>query len=283
MSDILPLAVLAMLGSAVTHAVMALFTKRAGDILVFRSVSLSLSALWLSPVLFLFPFPEWEVWRFLLLSAAIIWAFNMLMISAFSRGDMNLVYPVMRGSAPVMTGALAFFVLGEALSPLAIAGLVLAAAALIGFAWPERSAVPKRSALLFALAAATMTALYSVTDASGVRASGNALHYVAWFFALQVVTIGATALIRRRGRWLGAARQEFRTAFICSFFNIATYGLALYAYNHAPVAPMAALRETSIVFGAILGALILKERFGLKRAVLASLLAAGLIALQIAG
>lgn len=281
MTGIPLLAVLAMLGSALTHAGMALFTKRAGDILVFRSVSLSLSALWLSPILFLLPFPEWEVWRFLLLGAAIIWAFNMLMISAFSRGDMNLVYPVMRGAAPVMTGALAFLVLGEALSPIAIFGLVLAAAALIGFAWPERTAVPKRSALLFALGAAAMTAMYSVNDASGVRAAGNALHYLAWFFALQVVTIGATALIRRGPRYIEAARGEFRTAFICSFFNIATYGLALYAYNHAPVAPMAALRETSIVFGAILGALVLKERFGLKRGVLALFLAAGLAALQL--
>lgn len=280
MTEIPLLAILAMTGSAVTHAVMALFTKRAGDILVFRSVSLSLSALWLSPVLFLFAFPDWEVWRFLLLSAAIIWAFNMLMISAFSRGDMNLVYPVMRGAAPVMTGALAFLVLGEALPLPAIAGLVIAAIALIGFAWPERTAVPKRSALLFALGAAGMTALYSVTDASGVRAAGSALHYVAWFFALQVVTIGATALIRRGRRYLAAARGEFRTAFICSFFNIATYGLALYAYNHAPVAPMAALRETSIVFGAILGALVLKERFGLKRTVLAICLAFGLVLLQ---
>lgn len=280
MTDFLPLAVLAMLGSAATHAVMALFTKRAGDILVFRSVSLSLSALWLSPVLFLFPFPQWEVWRFLLLGAAIIWAFNMLMISAFSRGDMNLVYPVMRGAAPVMTGALAFLLLGETLSALAIGGLGLAGAALVGFAWPERTAVPKRSALLFALAAASMTAMYSVNDAAGVRAAGNALVYVAWFFALQVLTIGATALVRRRGRWLAAAKREFATALICSVFNIATYGLALYAYNHAPVAPMAALRETSIVFGAILGALVLKERFGLKRSVLAIGLAFGLVLLQ---
>lgn len=281
MTDTLPLAVIAMIGSAMTHAVMALFTKRAGDILVFRSVSLSLSALWLSPVLFLFPVPDWEVWRFLLLGAAIIWAFNMLMISAFSRGDMNLVYPVMRGAAPVLTGALAFLVLGEALALPAVIGLVLASAALIGFAWPERTAVPKRSALLFALGAASMTAMYSVNDASGVRAAGNALVYVAWFFALQVVTIGTTALIRRGRGYLAAARGEFRTAFICSFFNIATYGLALYAYNHAPVAPMAALRETSIVFGAILGALVLKERFGLKRTILALTLAAGLAALQL--
>jgi len=282
MEQIAPLAALAALGSAMTHSVMALFTKRAGDTLVFRAVTLSLSALWLSPLLVLTPFPSFEVWRFLMLSAALIWMFNMLMIGAFQRGDMNLVYPVMRGAAPALAGLFAYAALGEALGLLAAAGLALASATLIAFAWPERGGAPKLTALGFALGAAVMTASYTVTDAAGVRAADSTLQYLAWFFAISASSIAATAMVRRRAGFWRAARRELKPAFMSSFFNIATYGLALFAYAHAPVAPMAALRETSIVFGAILAAVILKEPFGVKRGVLALLMAAALALLQLA-
>jgi len=270
-----------MLGSAMAHAGMALFTKQARDTLSFRAVSLSLSALWLAPVLFFFPVPAWEVWRFLLLSTALVWAFNMLMISAFQAGALNLVYPVMRGSAPAVAAVFAFVFLNEALAPLAAASLALACAALIAFAWPERGGAPKLKALGFALAASLMTASYTVTDAAGVRAAGSSLIYVAWFFLLSSSSILLTALVRRGRAFWPAARAEFPLALKSSGLNIATYGLALFAYANAPVAPMAALRETSLVFGAILAALILKEPFGLRRVAFAGLLVLGLAGLQL--
>lgn len=280
--DAIPLlATLAALGSAVAHSGMALFTKRASDTLTFRAVSMVFSAALLSPILILATFPDWEVWRFLLLGAGVIWAFNMLMISAFRAGDMNLVYPVMRGAAPALAGIGAWLVLGEALSVTAMIGLSVASAAIIAFAWPERGGAPKAAALAFALSAACMTALYTVNDAAGARAASSPFVYAAWFFVLSALTLGATALVRRGRRIVAAARAEMKGAAISSLFNVTTYGLALYAYANAPVAPMAALRETSIVFGAILAALVLKETFGARRIVLALVLAAGLAALQL--
>lgn len=275
------LATLAALGSALAHSGMALFTKRATDTLVFRAVSMMAGAALLSPILFLFPFPDWQVWRFLLLGAAVIWAFNMLMISAFKAGEMNLVYPVMRGAAPALAGVGAWLLLGEALSLTAMIGLAAASAAIIAFAWPDRKAAPKAAAIGFALAAACMTALYTINDAAGARAATSPLVYAAWFFLLSMITLTATALVRRGRGFLRAARAEARTAALSSVFNVATYALALYAYANAPVAPMAALRETSIVFGAVLGAVFLKESFGIRRAGLALVLAAGLAALQL--
>ncbi|WP_430432237.1 EamA family transporter [Oceanicaulis sp.] len=281
METIPPLAALAALVSAMAHAGMALFTKQAKDTLTFRAVSMVFSALWLSPVLVFFPIPSWEVWRFLLLGAGLIWAFNMLMIAAFQRGSMNLVYPVMRGAAPAIAGLFAFFILGEPLSPLAILGLSVASAAIIAFAWPEKGGAPKAAALGFALSAAVMTASYTVNDASGVRAAGSALIYAAWFFVLSALSLGLTAWVRRGDQVLGVARAELRRGFFASFFNITTYGLALYAYANAPVAPMAALRETSVVFGAIVAAVILKEPLGRRRIILAGVLALGLAAIQL--
>lgn len=281
METIPPLAALAALISAMAHAGMALFTKRAEDTLTFRGVSMIFSAIWLSPVLFLYPVPDWETWRFLLLGAGLIWAFNMLMISAFRRGSMNLVYPVMRGAAPAVAGLFAFLFLDEPLSPLAIMGLSVASAAIIAFAWPEKGGAPKAAAIGFALSAAVMTASYTVNDASGVRAAGSALIYAAWFFVLSAITLVLTTWIRRGDQLVRIARSELKRGFYASFFNITTYGLALYAYANAPVAPMAALRETSVVFGAIVAALILKEPLGVRRIVLAVVLALGLAAIQL--
>ena len=269
-----------MLGSALAHAGMTLLTKRAQDRLVFRALSLIFVALLMLPWLVFQPLPGWEVWRFLLLGAATIWAFNMLLIAAFERGEMNLVYPVMRGSAPALATLAAYLFLGEAVSLWQLLGLAIASTALVGFAWPEKDGTPKTQVLLIALAAAGMTASYTVIDAAGVRASGNVMVYTGWFFVLSGVTIGTTAAIRRGSRFWAAARQETRPAATSMLFNLTTYGLALYAYSIAPVAPMAALRETSIVFGALLAALVLKEAFGLKRIALAVLLVTGLVVMQ---
>lgn len=271
---------LAMLGSALAHAGMTLLTKRAQDRLVFRALSLIFVALLMLPWLVFQPVPGWEVWRFLLLSSVTIWAFNMWLIAAFERGEMNLVYPVMRGSAPALATLAAYIFLGEAVSLWQLLGLAIASSALVGFAWPEKDGTPKAQILLFALAAACMTASYTVIDAAGVRASGHVMIYTGWFFVLSGITIGTTAVIRRGPRVWALVRQETRPAATSMLFNLTTYGLALYAYSIAPVAPMAALRETSIVFGALLAALVLKEPFGLKRIGLAVLLVTGLVVMQ---
>ncbi|WP_417469462.1 EamA family transporter [Maricaulis sp.] len=280
MTPALAYGALAMLGSALAHAGMTLLTKRAQDRLVFRALSLIFVALLMLPWLVFQPFPGWEVWRFLLLGAATIWAFNMLLIAAFERGEMNLVYPVMRGSAPALATLAAYLFLGEAVSLWQLIGLAIASAALVGFAWPEKDGTPKTQVLLIALAAAGMTASYTVIDAAGVRAAGHVMVYTGWFFVLSGLTIGLTAIIRRGSRFWALARQETRPAATSMLFNLTTYGLALYAYSIAPVAPMAALRETSIVFGALLAALVLKEAFGLKRIALAVLLVTGLVVMQ---
>lgn len=275
------LAAFAMIGSAMAHSVMTLFTKKAKDTLVFRAVTILLCVPVCLPLAIVLPFPSWEVWRFLLLGAAIIWAFNMFLIAAFQRGEMNLVYPVMRGAAPAMAGLFAFLFLDEALSLIAIIGLATASAAIVAFAWPERNGVPKAAALGFALSAAVMTAGYTVVDASGVRAAGDPILYAVWFFLLSAVTMSVTAIARRGRRFITAALQELPGSAKSAGFNLATYTLALYAYSVAPVAPMAALRETSIVFGAVLAALVLKEPFGLRRGILALVLAGGLALLQL--
>lgn len=270
-----------MLVSAIAHAVMGMLTKSSNDKLVFRSVMMLTSAAALSPILFILPPPPANAWPFLIIGMGLHFIFQMSMISAFDRGDMNLVYPVMRGSAPALAAVFAFLILGETLSVWQIAGLALASAAIIGFAWPDKSRAPKAAALAFAFLAALMTALYSINDASGARATGHPVVYLAWFSLMTAIPIFATALLRRRLAWLGLARLEFRSAAPAAILGAASYGFALFAFSITAIAPMVAMRETSVVFGAILAAVILKEPFGRSRTALAILLAAGLVILQI--
>lgn len=121
-----------MLGSAAAHSGMTLLTKQAQDKLVFRGLTLAFVGLAFLPWLLTQPLPPWEVWRFLLAGAVVIWAYNMLMIAAFSHGEMNLAYPVMRGSAPALAALAAFVFLRETVSPGQLLGLAIACAALIG-------------------------------------------------------------------------------------------------------------------------------------------------------
>jgi drug/metabolite transporter (DMT)-like permease len=272
---------LAMIGSALAHAGMTLMTKRAADRLVFRGLSLFFVGALFLPWLVFQPIPGWEVWRFLLASAFTTWAFNMLMLAAFERGEMNLIYPIMRGTAPGLAAIGAWVLIGESLEPLQMMGLMIAAAALVGFAWPESNGLPKATGMMFAIAASTMTASYTLIDASGVRASGNVLVYTGWFFVLSALTVGGTSVLRRGRGFLKAARIEAPTAAWSMSFNVITYGLAMFAYSIAPIGPMAALRETSVVFGAILAAIVLKEPFGARRIALAIVLAGGLVLIQV--
>ena len=276
------IAALCMLASALGHAIMNVFNKGADDKVLFRGVFLAISATCCLPFLFFIPAPTPKVWMHLGISLALHAPYTYFMLNAYQRGDMGLVYPIMRGLAPVIAALVALVFLGETLPPLAIVALFGASAALIAFAWPARGARLDRAPVAFAVMTALMIAGYTVNDAAGVRAMGNPLTYIAWFFITVSLPIALTCFWLRRRVLVASLPGVLRKAAFASFTGFLSYSLALYALSLAPVAVMTSLRETSVVFGAILAALVLKEGFGLRRTVLAVLLAACLIALQAA-
>ena len=277
------------MGSAVTLAGANTFVKAAEDILGARTVMTATSSILVLPILFFVPLPSPATWVFLALSLPAHWLYQTALVRAMSRGDLSLVFPVMRGSAPLMTALGATLLLGEHLSAIALLGLAIASLATIVFALPEKnfggSRKVRNSALLWALATGAGIALYNVIDAQGVRSAletlGTQWSFILWLFALDWIGITVIMLATRGPvEFAASARRALWLGIGAGFCSLASFSMALYGFSIAPVAYMSAMRETAVVFAALMGWFFLREGFGLRRTLAAVILAAGLCLLQ---
>ena len=273
------------MGSAVTLAGANTFVKAAKDILGGRAVMAITSALLALPIAFFVPLPEPQTWTILALSLPAHWLYQTALVRALSRGDLSLVFPVMRGSAPLLTAIFAALALGEHLSALSIAGLVIASLATVIFALPEKnfggSHAVRNSALLWAIATGACVAIYNVIDAQGVRSGSSQWSFIVWLFLLDWIGINAIALLTRgRQQFMTSARAALWPGMGAGACSLASFSMALYSFSIAPVAYMSAMRETAVVFAALMGWWFLREGFGLRRTFAAIILAGGLSLLQ---
>lgn len=273
--------------SAVTLAAANMSVKMGSDILVGRALLSASAAAIVAPAAFFVPLPDAWTWGALLLAIPAHYFYQLCLIRALQRGDLSLVFPVMRGAAPLLTAAAAFLVLHEALPPLALAGLVVATAAVFAFAAPPPGTLlrhhPDGAVLGWALATALGVALYNVADARGVRGAPEPFTYIVWIFLLDAIGITCTALVRRRRELGRAIASKWKFGVVAGMLSILSYGSAVYAFSLMETAKVSALRETSVVFAALMGALFLREGFGPRRVAAAFVLAAGLVAMQFGG
>ncbi len=229
------------------------------------------------------PLPAPASWPWLLASGLIHVVYFTLVARAYQGADLGFAYPLMRGTAPVLTALAAALLLGETPGPgawLGIALICMGVLALAGHAW--RSGAGHAGAVLVALANAGVIALYTLVDGQGVRLAGHALSYTAWVFLLSALFMLATAIWLRGRALLRPAPGAWRAALLGGGGTLAAYGLVLWAMTQAPIATVAALRETSIVFAAIIGALFLHEGLGRRRLLAALLVCAGAVAIKLA-
>lgn len=272
------------LGSAITLAAANAFVKASGDILMSRAtLSLSGAAI-VAPFAFFVPLPNAATWGFLALSLPAHWFYQFALIRAMHRGDLSLVFPVMRGSAPLLTALAALIVLGETLAPIAIAGLVIASLATIVFALPEAERIGeasvRRAALFWALITGIGVSLYNIIDAQGVRTAPTQFSFIVWLFLLDWIGLNSFALLNRRRAYFSGIAARWRYGVAAGGLSVVSFGMALYGFSLAPVAYISAMRETAVVFGALMGWFFLKEGFGPRRSMAALALAGGLILLQ---
>ncbi|CAM5684203.1 MULTISPECIES: EamA family transporter [Streptomyces] len=272
-----PLVTAAVLAAAVTHAGWNAIAHRITDKLVGFTLISGGGAL---TGLALVPFtamPAAAAWPYLLGSAAVHIAYYALLMRSFRLGDFGQAYPIARGSAPLVVTVLAAVFAHEVPNGWAAAGIALSCAGLTGVAlWGLRGRRPDWAAIGAALATGLTIAAYTLVDGLGVRASGSSLGYIAWLMLVQGTVIPAYALHRWRGAFLATVRPFAALGLLGALMSVAAYALVLWAQTRAELAPIAALRESSIIVGAVIGAVFFKERFGAPRIAAAGLLVVGI-------
>ncbi|MEV4972766.1 DMT family transporter [Streptomyces scopuliridis] len=274
-----PLVAVAVLIAALTHASWNALAHTIKDQLVAFTL-IGGGAAVIGAVLACFtPLPHREAWPYLVVSALLHIGYQALLMRSFSLGDFGQMYPIARGTAPLVVTVLAAVFVGESLDAWQAAGVVVASAGLVGLAlWGIRGSGsrPHWPALLAALATGLSIAAYTVVDGVGVRNSGSPLGYIAWLMILEGATIPAYALYSRRGRLLAQLRPHAARGLLGAALSMLAYGLVLWAQTRAALAPIAALRESSIIVGAAIGAVFFKERFGTPRIAAAGLMVVGI-------
>jgi len=271
--------------AAALHATWNTFIKVSGDSLVTSAVIMTtgsflcaLSLPWVVP-------PAPESWPFMAASVAIHNAYFVLLLIAYRFGDLSQVYPIARGTSPMIVALFSGLVIGEELGWVQLAGAVLVAAgigSLAGVGGGGRRPVDRRG-VFYALACGLTIGVFSLVDAVGVRRSGAVASFIVWLTALEAIPIAVFTLVRRRSRLVQSARVAGPRAVLGGVLAASAYATILWAYAHGPVAPVAALRETSVVMAALIGSLRLGEPLGRRRVAAAVVVVAGVALLNRAG
>ncbi len=244
---------------------------------VTLSIAAGLICLLLLPLL---PLPGRASWPWLLASVILHVFYFLALAGAYRWGDLSHAYPLMRGTAPLLVALIGVFMLDDHLTSGMWAGIALISIGiLVPVFWRPR-AVSARATLI-ALGNAAIIASYSLVDGFGARASGNAVSYCLWIFFLDAFPITLVALAIHRRRVWEYALQRWKPCTVGGLCTLGSYGIVLWAMTQAPIAAVAALRETSVIFAAVIGSALLKEQMGRLRIAGAVLVACGIAALRL--
>ena len=268
----------AVLLAAVLHAVWNALAHSIDDQLVgFALMGVGLTA-GAAVVVVLSPLPATASWGYLAGSALLHVAYNLLLMRSYRLGEFGQVYPLARGTSPLLVALAGVVFVGEDLSPIRLVGVVVISVGLGSLVFvggiPTRAARPAIGA---ALLTGVAIAAYTTLDGLGVRSSDSVGGYAGWLFLLQGPVLPLAALVARRGRLWGQLRPHLLAGLTGGVLSLAAYGLVLWAQTRGALAPIAALRETSVIVGAIIGAVVFGEKFGRWRIAATVLVAGGVI------
>ena len=267
-----PLVTVVVLVSALMQASWNAVVKGAEDSLVTQAAVVLGGALYAVPFVFGVPFPNAEAWMYPGLSTLIHCAYYAALAAAYGFGDLGFIYPIARGSGPVLVAGLSALTIGELLSPTQLAGVLIICLGVLALAVTGRSGGGLKG-LLFALAVACTISSYSLADGIGVRVSETPFSYILWLIAVQAIPFTLFTLWRREWRVDLLICGQARTIWLGGFLIGGPYGITMWAFYTESLSIAMALRETAVIFGAIIGAIVFKEAFGRPR-ILASILIA---------
>lgn len=266
---------LAVIGAALLHAVWnaiiktglskqtSMFLLSVGHALIGIAVALNK------------PFPAAEVWPWLLASGLIHMAYQLFLAYAYEQGDLSRVYPIARGAAPMIVTVASILFLSDPIGLMDYAGIFVLG---LGIAFMARGVFANgesRRLLPFAFGSAMATAGYTLADGLGARVAGDALQYVGWLMILSACFYTPAAIALQGVAVLRANRREWVFGLVAAAASFAAYAIAVWAMTVAPLALVAALRETSILFAVLLGWLLFGERMDRGKILAALLIVSG--------
>jgi len=272
---------LAVLGAALAHATWNAMIKSSRNALLDMTTVTLAGGVVAAPLLLIAPQPARESWPYLAASCVLHIGYYVAVVGAYRAGDLSHGYPIMRGVAPLIVSVCAIAWLGETPAPAVWVGVLLICGGVLslglaGFHWRE-----SRVSTAWALGNAVIIAAYTLVDAAGIRLSGSPAGYVLWLFVLDALPFPLIVLAMKKREVLAYASRHWLRGLLGGVLSAGAYGVALWAMTRAPVAAVAALRETSVIFAALIGAWLLKEGHIARRVVGAATVAAGVIALKI--
>ncbi|MEI9889013.1 MAG: DMT family transporter [Rhizomicrobium sp.] len=273
-------AIVLILLSAAVHAVVNVLTKRADDKYAMRLLIGVFSAVLVTPALFFVPLPAGKaVW--LLAGTAFVHAlYELLLVKSYESAAFSAVYPVARGTGPLFTALGAILVLREPAPWLELIGIAMVCGGVISVGLSHRATDGALKGLGYALGTGLTIGCYTLIDASGVRAVDEPFSYVLWFFVAHGASVLLTAPGIRGRAVVIEARRQWKLGVGVAALSIVTYGSAMLAYRFGATAQLAALRETSVLFGTALAMTFLGEHMTLRRWLAAGVIATGAILLQ---
>ena len=275
----------AVLTAAVLHAGWNAIAKASGDRLGLFGRAAVVSFALAVVLCGVSPLPDAAAWPWLVASALVHTLYNIGLMAAYQLGDFNQTYPLARGLGPLIVAVVAAMFLGEPLPPLPTAGVVIIAAAIgvLGLT-PWKRIAHNRRAVLAAVLTGLAIATYTLLDGVGVRRSGSPIGYLAWLIALHCGTMILAALALRKRRPSTTDKQAgWGIGLVAGAMSMGAYGLVLWAQAHGALAAIAALRESSVVVAAILGAVLFHEPMSKVRIAASVAVVAGVVLLALPG
>ncbi|WP_439123399.1 EamA family transporter [Marivita sp.] len=263
--------------AALLHALWNALVKASGD----RAITLGLVATGhCVPALVLLPFvpiPVAAAFPYIIASTVIHWAYYYFLNTSYRYGDLSLIYPIARGTAPVMVALGAMVWADEFLSLWSWVGILTVSAGIMILAAVRNT---DKRGIGAALLTSAIIAAYSVVDGIGIRVSGSPVGYVVWLFAAEIC-VAVFVIASRFDRARAISRKALALGLIGGVISGLAYGLALFAKTLAPIGIVSAIRETSVIFAALIGVIWLREGPARRRMMAASVVAIGIVILAV--
>lgn len=268
---------LAVLGAAFLHALwnslLKVGTSRMGAMVILSIGEIPIGA----AVAYALPPLQWTVAPWVLGAGCAHFFYKLFLTFAYERGDLSRVYPIARGSAPLVVGVVSGFFLKDVITPMEYAGIAVLGFGILLMAQGVFASGENRKLIPYALGSACATATYTLIDGQGARVAGDAVAYIAWVFVVDG-TIFATGMLLWKGLdVLPRQRRAWGVGMIAAAASYGAYAVSVWAMTIAPIAVVAALRETSILFAVLIGWQAFGEKMTRGKAIAALVIVSGVM------